>query len=204
MNQFLQRLQSIKSEKLAEFTQFLVLQEKSSLESLETQVAQLQATIGRTARTAKTQREAKKAFDTQIQERFALETHKQALLALFWNEISAKHFEKDSIVKKWLTEQIEELSTQGVFADGELRAGASYEVLKKISLPKSISLKKDASITEHGFVLESKDTIVDCLLSTYLSEKYKAHRADLYLKAFSSDSSDELSETKKKSAPKKK
>jgi len=204
MNQFLQRLQSIKKEKLAEFTQFLVLQEKTTLESLESQVAQLQATIERTARTAKVQKEAKKAFDSQIQERFALETHKQALLTLFWNEISSKHFEKDSVVKKWLSEQVDELITQGVLIAGEIRAGASHDALKKITLPKSVSLKKDASITEHGFVFESKDNFVDCLLSTYLAEKYKAHRADLYQKAFSSDSSDEVTETKKKSTSKKK
>jgi hypothetical protein len=188
MNDFLQRLQIIKKEKLADYRQFLALQEKSTLESLESQVAQLQATIERTTRTAKNQREAKKAFDSQIQKRFALETHKQALLALFWNEVSAKHFEKDSVVKKWLAEQIEELSSQGIFTDGEVRAGSSYEILKKIALPKSVSLKKDASITEHGFVFESKNNFVDSLLSTYLAEVYRAHRVDLYQIAFTTKS----------------
>lgn len=203
MNQFLQRLQTIKKEKLADYTQFLALQEKSTLESLESQVAQLQATIERTARTAQSQREAKKAFDTQIQERFALETHKQALLALFWNEISAKHFEKDNVVKKWLAEQIDELATNDIFADGEVRAGASHDILKKMKLPKSVSLKKDASITEHGFVFKSKDNIIDSLLSTYLAETYRAHRADLYRTAFSTGSSAVEAGSKKKSAPKK-
>lgn len=205
MNQFLQRLQSIKKIKLAEYTQFLVLQEKNSLESLESQVAQLQATIDRTSRTAKSQREAKNAFDSEIQARFALETHRQALLQLFWHEISVKHFEKESVIKNWLTEQLNKLTEQGLLTEGEVRAGSSYDLLKKSTLPKSVSVKKDSAISEHGFVFEGKNNLVDCLVSTYLAEKYKAHRADLYAIAFSADKVEKTEnglESKKKNTPK--
>lgn len=187
MSQFLQRLQKIKQEKIAQYKAELVAAEATQLQSLISQVEQLRLKNERTQKTRSMQAESRRVFEIEMRERFLLENQRQRLLSLFWDDVTTRHFKKSEYVTHWLKQHIDAVKEMSV--GGVMYAGESYSAIKKMTLPKNISLEKDTSLAKiKGFIFKAETVQVDSTLPTFLADLYTHNQSFLYQTAFESSS----------------
>jgi len=184
MQNLLQHVKSLKTKKIANFKQELQAIEKKELGELEAQVHSLRATLDRLMLAQATQKKSKKEFSEQLHTRFEVESYKQELLRLFWDDVLSTYFKDSKKQEAWLESQLETVSGLA----GVIRAGESYVQLKallkkkqfaKISLEKSEALKNEA-----GFEFESETNTVDARFSTFAESLFDEHKMVLYKVSF--------------------
>lgn len=187
MTNLLARIKKIKQEKLAEYKKELAQQETQSLADLTTQVEALRSKISRLEKTASEQTRSKQEFALHMHTQFSLESYKQELLQMLWQEISKTFFEDKKQQESWLSEMVRSLPKQ----PGLIRAGASYTQVDKLvrsgqkTAKQELKLQKDASLdSDLGFIFEGESITIDARLSTYLQTLFDEKKAALYKIAF--------------------